>query len=85
LRRKINLALISLRENGSYQQIYDKGFGTRSASQVAGAAIAISVQRHTVELVAERRADIRATSRDARVVAKCLDRSAVGDQRPQFV
>ncbi len=28
LRRKINLALISLRENGTYQQIYDKWFGT---------------------------------------------------------
>ena len=27
LRRKINLALISLRENGTYQQIYDKWFG----------------------------------------------------------
>jgi polar amino acid transport system substrate-binding protein len=28
LRRKINLALIALRENGTYQQIYDKWFGT---------------------------------------------------------
>ncbi|MFZ2061760.1 MAG: transporter substrate-binding domain-containing protein [Candidatus Binatus sp.] len=28
LRRKINLALISLRENGTYQQIYDKWFGS---------------------------------------------------------
>ncbi len=27
LRRKINLALVSLRENGTYQQIYDKWFG----------------------------------------------------------
>jgi polar amino acid transport system substrate-binding protein len=27
LRRKINLALIALRENGTYQQIYDKWFG----------------------------------------------------------
>ncbi len=27
LRRKINLALVALRENGSYQQIYDKWFG----------------------------------------------------------
>jgi polar amino acid transport system substrate-binding protein len=28
LRRRINLALIALRENGTYQQIYDKWFGT---------------------------------------------------------
>jgi len=28
LRRKINLALIALRENGTYQRIYDKWFGT---------------------------------------------------------
>ena len=28
LRRKINLALIGLRENGIYQQIYDKWFGS---------------------------------------------------------
>ncbi len=28
LRRKIDLALIALRENGAYQQIYDKWFGT---------------------------------------------------------
>ena len=28
LRRKINLALIALRENGTYQQIYDKWFGS---------------------------------------------------------
>ncbi|HUA35224.1 MAG TPA: transporter substrate-binding domain-containing protein [Candidatus Binataceae bacterium] len=28
LRRKINLALIALREKGTYQQIYDKWFGT---------------------------------------------------------
>ena len=28
LRRKINLALIALRENGTYQQIYEKWFGT---------------------------------------------------------
>ncbi len=28
LRRKINVALIALRENGTYQQIYDKWFGT---------------------------------------------------------
>ncbi len=28
LRRKINLALITLRENGTYQQIYDKWFGS---------------------------------------------------------
>jgi polar amino acid transport system substrate-binding protein len=28
LRKKINLALIALRENGTYQQIYDKWFGT---------------------------------------------------------
>ena len=28
LRRKINLALIALRENGTYQQIYAKWFGT---------------------------------------------------------
>ena len=28
LHRKINLALIALRENGTYQQIYDKWFGT---------------------------------------------------------
>ena len=28
LRRKIDLALIALRENGTYQQIYDKWFGT---------------------------------------------------------
>jgi polar amino acid transport system substrate-binding protein len=28
LRRKVNLALIALRENGTYQQIYDKWFGT---------------------------------------------------------
>ena len=28
LRRKINLALVALRENGTYQQIYDKWFGT---------------------------------------------------------
>ena len=28
LRRKINLALITLRENGTYQRIYDKWFGT---------------------------------------------------------
>ena len=27
LRRKINIALIALRENGTYQQIYDKWFG----------------------------------------------------------
>ncbi|HTR65751.1 MAG TPA: transporter substrate-binding domain-containing protein [Terriglobales bacterium] len=27
LRRKVNLALLTLRENGSYQQIYDKWFG----------------------------------------------------------
>jgi polar amino acid transport system substrate-binding protein len=27
LRRKVNLALIALRENGTYQQIYDKWFG----------------------------------------------------------
>jgi polar amino acid transport system substrate-binding protein len=28
LRRRINVALIKLRENGTYQQIYDKWFGT---------------------------------------------------------
>jgi polar amino acid transport system substrate-binding protein len=28
LRRKINVALIALRENGTYQQIYDKWFGS---------------------------------------------------------
>ncbi len=28
LRRKINLALIALRENGTYQQIFDKWFGS---------------------------------------------------------
>ena len=28
LRRRINLALIALRENGTYQEIYDKWFGT---------------------------------------------------------
>jgi polar amino acid transport system substrate-binding protein len=28
LRRKVNLALVALRENGTYQQIYDKWFGT---------------------------------------------------------
>jgi polar amino acid transport system substrate-binding protein len=28
LRRRINLALIALRENGTYQQIYDKWFGS---------------------------------------------------------
>ena len=28
LRRKINIALIALRENGTYQQIYDKWFGS---------------------------------------------------------
>jgi len=27
LRKKINLALIALRENGTYRQIYDKWFG----------------------------------------------------------
>jgi polar amino acid transport system substrate-binding protein len=27
LRRKIDVALIKLRENGTYQQIYDKWFG----------------------------------------------------------
>ncbi len=28
LRRKINIALVALRENGTYQQIYDKWFGS---------------------------------------------------------
>jgi polar amino acid transport system substrate-binding protein len=27
LRRKIDVALIALRDNGTYQQIYDKWFG----------------------------------------------------------
>jgi len=85
LRRKINLALIALRENGTYQQIYDKCSALLRTSQLEAAAIAISALRNTVVLVAECGARASATSLDARAVAECIDRSAVGDQRPQSV
>ena len=59
LRRKINLALIALRENGTYQQIYDKWFGTallRKRANLKWIAIAVRAL-HTWCLLAERLSD----------------------------
>jgi hypothetical protein len=82
LRRKINLALIALRENGAYHRIYDKWFGTPySASQLEVAAITISALRLGLCFDAERLsggAGTRATSLDACTVAERHDRSGAG-------
>ena len=73
LRRKINLALIALRENGTYQQIYDKWFGTAAPKrkrQIELDAVAARALRRGP--AAERLSDgagTRATILDAGTVA----------------
>ena len=87
LRRKINLALIALRENGTYQQIYDKWFGTPLGSanlkwlrlQLVPSATVLGLLLSAVLAVS---AHAQQASTPAQSPTERHDRSGAGNKRP---